>query len=106
MVHSTRGGVVRKLVAGALLAVFVVFHTGCYHTIVTTDLEPGTEIQEKWRPAFIAGLVPATLKLEDECGEKGIARAETQHSFLNWLVGFVTLGIFTPMDVRITCARG
>lgn len=33
------------------------------------------------------------------------AKVETQHSFLNWVVGAVTLGIFTPMDVRIWCSE-
>jgi hypothetical protein len=30
---------------------------------------------------------------------------ETRLSFLNQLVGFLTLGIYTPMDIRVTCAE-
>jgi hypothetical protein len=30
---------------------------------------------------------------------------ETQQSFANQLVGILTLGIYTPMDIRATCAQ-
>jgi hypothetical protein len=33
-----------------------------------------------------------------------VAKVETQHTFLNQLVGFLTLGIYTPMQIRVTCA--
>ena len=29
---------------------------------------------------------------------------ETQQSFLNGLVGILTLGIYTPMEIKVTCA--
>ena len=31
---------------------------------------------------------------------------ETQLSFANQLVNFLTFGIYTPMDVKVTCAQG
>jgi len=34
----------------------------------------------------------------------GVAIVETEQSFPNGLVGVITLGIFTPQHVRITCA--
>lgn len=36
----------------------------------------------------------------------GVAKVETQLSFVNMLVGFLTLSIYTPMDIRVTCAEG
>ena len=36
----------------------------------------------------------------------GVARVETQLSFVNQLVSFLTLGIFTPMSIKVTCAAG
>ena len=35
-----------------------------------------------------------------------MAIIETQQTFLNGLVGAVTLGIYTPQTVTITCAGG
>lgn len=34
----------------------------------------------------------------------GVARIETQISFLNGLVSILTLSIYTPMDIVVTCA--
>jgi len=34
----------------------------------------------------------------------GVAVVETEQSFLNGLVSALTIGIFTPQHVRITCA--
>jgi hypothetical protein len=36
----------------------------------------------------------------------GIATVETKLTFMNGLVGALTLGIFTPRDVTVTCASG
>jgi hypothetical protein len=32
------------------------------------------------------------------------AKVETQLSFVNQLVSFLTLGIYTPMQIEVTCA--
>ncbi len=34
----------------------------------------------------------------------GAARVETRLSFTNQLVSFFTLGIYTPMEIVVTCA--
>jgi len=33
-----------------------------------------------------------------------VAKVETQLSFVNQLVSFLTLGIYTPMQITVTCA--
>ena len=87
------------------LAGAVAVGTGCFHTIITTDLPPSTEVyHEGFKPAFIYGLVPAQVDGSKYCTGRRWARVETQYSILNWVVGTVTFGIFTPMDVRVTCA--
>ena len=35
-----------------------------------------------------------------------MAKVETQLSFVNGLVGLITLGIYTPMNIKVTCAAG
>ena len=49
---------------------------------------------------------PSTVETEAKCGSRGVSKVETQLSFLNLVVGAVTLGIFTPMDLKVTCAAG
>ncbi len=86
------------------LALAVVL-AGCYHTTVETGLPPGTQtLEREWASAWIYGLVPpAVVETASRC-PNGVARMETQISFLNGLVGVLTFGIFTPMTLTVTCA--
>ena len=96
---------VRRTAVMLALVGSVAVGTGCYHSIITTDLPPSTEVyHEGFRPAFIYGLVPAQVDGSKYCAGRRWARVETQYSILDWVVGTVTFGIFTPMDVRVTCA--
>ena len=35
-----------------------------------------------------------------------MATVETQHSFLNYVVTYLTFGIYTPIQITVTCAEG
>jgi hypothetical protein len=77
----------------------------CYHQVVQTGRTPGTTVVDKpWVSTWVFGLVPATeIDVRREC-PSGIATVETETSFVNGLVGVVTLGIYTPQHARVTCA--
>ena len=79
--------------------------TACYHASVDTGLVPnGQTIDRPWAMGFIAGLVPPNeIETAARCPD-GVARVETQHSFLNMVVVFITGGILSPMDIRVSCA--
>jgi len=99
-----RPGFHRTLTTGLALAAALVV-SGCYHSIVNSGLPVSTEVhRESFKAAFIAGLVPAVVDASSYCQGRRWARVETQYSFLNWVVGVVTFGIFTPMDIRVYCA--
>ena len=89
----------------ALLTVAALASTGCYHATVTTGLTPGTiVIDQPWAMSFVYGLVPPpTVEAAGRCSD-GVAVVETELSFLNGLVSFVTAGIVTPMHITVTCA--
>ncbi len=89
---------------GTLLATVVVL-SGCYHATIETGLPPGNQTLEKpWASSWIYGLVPPqTVETASRC-PNGVARVETQQSFVNGLVGLLTLGIYTPMTIMVTCA--
>jgi hypothetical protein len=78
---------------------------GCYHATIDTGLTPSPQTVEKpWAASFIDGLVPpSTVETKAKC-PNGAARVDTQLSFLNMVVGVITFGIFTPMDIKVTCA--
>jgi Bor protein len=79
--------------------------TACYHVTVESGKTPGTQvIEEPWAAAFVYGLVPPhTVQTASRC-PSGVARVETMQSFLNGLVAGLTLGIFTPWTIKVTCA--
>jgi hypothetical protein len=54
----------------------------------------------------VIGIVPPSeLSTKDTCPQ-GVAKVETERSFLNGLVGAITYNIYTPMHVKVTCANG
>lgn len=93
----------RRILLLALLLAFA----GCHHATVETGQSPGpSQVDIPWANSFIYGLVPpSTVDAEGECAS-GVARVETQLSFLNQIVGAVTFGIYTPMHITVTCAAG
>jgi hypothetical protein len=78
---------------------------GCYHASVETGRIPGNQhIDKGWAPGFFYGAVgPGTVDAKAGCSS-GVSKVETKHSFLNMLVGGLTLGLYTPMTVEVTCA--
>ena len=89
------------------LAVMAVASTACYHQVVNTGRPASTTVVDKpWVPTFIFGLVEAKpIDVRAQCPQ-GVAVVTTEQSFLNGLVGGLTLGIFTPQHVTVTCASG
>ena len=85
--------------------VLLVGVAACYHATIETGLTPGpTKIEKKWAHGFLYGLVPPTaVETLGQC-PNGVAKVETQLSFLNQLANFITLGIYTPMQITVTCA--
>jgi hypothetical protein len=88
------------LVTAVLLA-------GCYHATVETGASPSAQtVRKSFASGWIYGLVPpSTVETEARC-PNGVARVETRLSFVNQLVNILTLGIYTPMQIDVTCAAG
>ncbi len=78
--------------------------TGCYQARMTTGKDASnTVVEEKWAPSFLYGIVPARVDVSDEC-PNGIASAERKFRFPNMLVNALTLGIYLPQSITVTCA--
>ena len=87
------------LTLGALMA------SGCYHATIETGKPPAPEtIDKQWASSFVFGLVPpSTVESAQKC-PNGVAKVETQQTFLNGLVYLLTFGIYSPMAIKVTCA--
>lgn len=85
--------------------VVAVLCSACYHATVLTGLPASSEVVSKaWAHGFVYGLVPPSdVETASKC-KTGVAKVETQHSFLNMLAQFLTFGIYTPMQIDVTCA--
>jgi hypothetical protein len=88
--------------------VFVVlFTSACFHQVVQTGRPAGSTVVDKpWVSTWLWGLVAAQpIDVRQQC-PSGTAMIESETSFVNGLVGALTLGIWTPQHVRVTCASG
>lgn len=87
------------LAAAALLG-------GCYHAVIDTGREPnGTTIAKPWAHSFVGGLVPPSVVETAQKCPAGVARVETQQSFLNLLLQGLTWGLYSPMAITVSCAK-
>jgi hypothetical protein len=89
------------------LAILVgaVLLTGCYHVTVVSGTSPAPTVVDKpWQNSFVYGLVPPPeINVKDQC-PNGVHKVETEASFVNGLVGFLTSSIYTPIHAKITCS--
>lgn len=99
-----RSATFRRLLLTVILGILTV---GCYHATVNTGLNPSAQTYtESFASSWVYGLVPpSTVEAAEHC-PNGVARVETKLSFVNQLVGIITLGIYTPMNIQVTCAGG
>jgi hypothetical protein len=89
------------------IAALLLLSAGCYHASVETGMKAGNDkIEKEWASGFAWGLVgPDPIEAQSKC-TSGVSKVETEHSFLNSLVQVVTLGIYTPMHLTVTCGSG
>lgn len=80
--------------------------SGCYHATINTGKAPGSNvINNDWAMGWVFGLIPPPDVDASAC-KTGVAKVETQMSFLNALAAMITFQIFTPMTITVTCASG
>jgi hypothetical protein len=95
----------RRLVRGGSLLAVALLGAGCYHATVDTGRTPsGQTIEKPWAHGFLYGLVPpSTVETAQKC-PNGVAKVETQLSFLHQVANLLTAGIYTPMSITVQCA--
>ena len=61
-------------------------------------------MEHEYVSTWFWGIVAAKpIDVRESC-RSGVAQVETEQSFLNGLVGVVTIGIYSPQRLRVTCA--
>lgn len=100
---SKTNGVWRLLLLGLLFG-----QAGCYKASFYTDpkLVRGLE-HDRWTDFFVFGLVGTEeIDVRSFCEDKNIAQIATGGNFGTGFVSAITLGIYTPRKVYVTCAAG
>jgi hypothetical protein len=94
--------IMRVVVLVSVVSVF----PGCWAAKIDTGLHPSsTVIKKSFASCWLYGLIPpSTVETAAKC-PNGVAIVETQLSFVNQLVSAITLGIYTPMQIVVTCAE-
>ena len=97
----------KHLILGGLLAALVL-STGCYKTSFV--YEGATELNtiEESRTFMFGGLSSPDkpVRADQLCGGNPPVKVETYRSFGNGCIGTLTLCIYTPQTVRVTCGQG
>ena len=96
----------RLLLTIVALVALIVSTSGCYASRITTPAEPSQRvIEKKWASGFLFGLaMPGAEEYAEQC-EHGASVVETKLSFLNMVASNLTIGLYSPMSVSVTCAE-
>lgn len=97
----------KRSVCMIVLLAAVTFITGCFSTTFSyTNRSPG-RTEDVGRTFLIRGLVDLNdpLRAYELCPE-GVQSVQTVHTFGDGFLGCITVGIYTPNTVRVTCAAG
>lgn len=91
-----------------LLLCLLFGQAGCYRASFYTDpkLVRGLE-HDEWTNFYLFGLAgTAEIDVRNFCEGKSIAEVKTGGNFATSLVSALTIGIYTPRKIYVTCAAG
>ena len=78
---------------------------GCAQQTFTVQNKPAAVAPETICPSFLRFLGGQEKKTVDAAkicgGAENVVKTETQQTFVNGLLGFITLGIYTPLEACV-----
>ena len=88
------------MIRSLALAAALLFSTSWYHvTVQIPGKKPSGVTIEKNAPMFLFGLAGAEVPAPCDA-----AIVETQRGIIDWFLGSLTLGLYTPYTVTFTCS--
>ena len=82
-----------------------------YYRMCSTDVycskQTGSSSETITHHFFVSGIgQKKTVDAAKICGgAENVVKTETQQTFVNGLLGFITLGIYTPLEARVYCSQ-
>jgi hypothetical protein len=93
----------RLTLARALMLAVLAAASGCYKaTFIQPKTVAGVE-HDEWTDFFVFGIVGEEQRDISGYCSTDVARVRTGGNFATGLVSFLTLGIYTPRKVYVTC---
>ena len=92
----------KKMLLATALALLI---TGCAQQTFTVQNKPAAvALKGNHHPSFLRfwNWAEETVDAAKICGgAENVVKTETQQTFVNGLLGFITLGIYTPLEARV-----
>ena len=82
--------------------------TGCAQQTFTVQNKPAAVAPKETitHHFFVSELGRRNCRCSQICGgAENVVKTETQQTFVNGLLGFITLGIYTPLEARVCIAH-
>lgn len=94
----------KKILGAALLLLLA---SGCFHIhYVTGEPAAPAPVDESWHHDWVFGLVEGDTVAVPQLCPDGLAKVDSETTFVNGLVRFLTFSIYTPETVTTTCKAG
>lgn len=90
----------------AIVAGLAVLVSACStHTFIVSKQPASSQpALNEMQHFFVSGLAQSQeVNAHKICGENNVAKVQTQQTFLNGFLGFLSQGIYTPRDIRVYC---
>ena len=92
----------KKMLLATALALLI---TGCAQQTFTVQNKPAAVAPKETitHHFFVSELGRRKLSMQPKfvAAQKNVVKTETQQTFVNGLLGFITLGIYTPLEARV-----
>ena len=88
----------------AIATALALFITGCAQQTFTVQNKPAAVAPKETitHHFFVSGIgQKKTVDAAKIYGAENVVKTETQQTFVNGLLGFITLGIYTPLEARV-----
>ena len=95
----------KKMLLATALALLI---TGCAQQTFTVQNKPAAVAPKETitHHFFVSGIGQENCRCSKICGgAENVVKTETQQTFVNGLLGFITLGIYTPLEARVYCSQ-
>ena len=94
----------KKMLLATALALLI---TGCAQQTFTVQNKPAAVAPKTiTHHFFVSGIGRRKLSMQPKfVAAQKIVKTETQQTFVNGLLGFITLNIYTPLEARVYCSQ-